>query len=62
MSIAISKVLILLHIAAIPTGDQRTVDDDITNILRLLIFPTLMESSAIQTSNSEGLGLQYYFY
>jgi hypothetical protein len=31
------------EIAAIATGDQRTVDDDITNILRPLIFPTLLE-------------------
>jgi len=33
-------------IAAIATGDQRTVDDDITNILRTLIIPTLLELCA----------------
>ena len=33
----------LEYIAAIATGDQRTMDDDITNILRTLIFTTLLE-------------------
>jgi hypothetical protein len=34
-------------IAAIATGDQRTEDDDITSILRPLIFPTLLEVHVI---------------
>ena len=29
------------YIAAIATSDQRTGDDDITNVLRTLILPTL---------------------
>jgi len=32
----------LEYIAAITTGDQRTVDDDITNVLGPMIFPTLL--------------------
>jgi len=35
-------------IAESTTGDQRAVDDDITNILRPLIFPTLLEVSVRQ--------------
>ncbi len=37
----------LEYIAAITTGDQRTVDDNITNVLRPLICPTLLELSRV---------------
>jgi hypothetical protein len=37
----------LEYIAAIATGEQRTVDGDITNILRPLIFPTLLEKTQV---------------
>ena len=40
-------------IADIATGDQRTVDDDITNILMTLIFPTLLEKHAIQLISNQ---------
>jgi len=43
-------------IAAIATGDQRTVDDDITNILRPLIFPTLLEVSTDSRTPIDGAG------
>jgi hypothetical protein len=35
----------LLIIAESTTGDQRTAGDDITNILRPMIFPTFLEVS-----------------
>jgi len=45
-----------IYIAAIATGDQRTVDDDITNILRPLIFPTLLEVSTDSRTPIDGAG------
>jgi hypothetical protein len=37
----------LRFIADIATGDQRIVDDDITNVLRALEFPTLLVSKVL---------------